>query len=64
MKLAEAEREKFRQGLSELLIVNLRELAAANAARDLVEAKAALNAAIFEKAASMGEDLMKFKQTG
>ena len=60
LKLAEAEREKFRQGLSELLIVNLRELAAANAARDLVEAKAAVNAAAFEKSASLGENLMKF----
>jgi outer membrane protein TolC len=39
--LAAAEREKFRQGASDLVIVNLRELAAADAARLEVEARAA-----------------------
>lgn len=39
--LADAEREKFEEGASDLVIVNLRELAAADAARLEVEARAA-----------------------
>jgi outer membrane protein TolC len=39
-ELADAERDKFREGASNLVIVNLRELAAANSARLEVEARA------------------------
>lgn len=39
-RLAEAERERFRQGASDLVVVNLRELAAAEAARLEIEARA------------------------
>lgn len=41
LDLADAERERFREGASDLVIVNLRELAAADAARLEVEARAA-----------------------
>ena len=40
-QLAEAERERFRNGASDLVVVNLRETAAAEAARFEVEARAA-----------------------
>lgn len=53
--LAEAERERFAQGSSDLVIVNLRELAAADAARAAVEAHAAHEKAAVDYIASLGE---------
>ncbi|TPV94381.1 MAG: TolC family protein [Myxococcales bacterium FL481] len=55
--LADAEREKFRQGASDLVIVNLREIAAANAARLEVEARAAYQTARADYLTATGRGL-------
>ena len=55
--LADAEREKFKEGASNLVIVNLRELAAADAARLEVEARAAHQKAQADYLAASGRGL-------
>ena len=55
--LADAERERLAQGASDLVVVNLRELAVADAARLLVEARAAHHKAHVDYLAVIGTGL-------
>lgn len=56
-RLADAEREKLREGASDLVVVNLRELAAADAARLEVEALAAYQQARADYLTALGDGL-------
>jgi outer membrane protein TolC len=53
--LAEAERYKFDSGASDLVVVNLRELAANDAQRQAVEAEVRHHQALADYAAAIGE---------
>jgi len=56
-RVAEGERQRFAQGLGSLLIVNLREAAAAQAAQSVVDAKAESALAAAQFRAAMATDL-------
>ena len=57
LSLAAAERERFLQGVSNLVVVNLREIAAANAATSVIEAIADLERAKLAYLLARGEKL-------